>query len=29
VERINAATTAIFTKFPGAGMPVTGGRTTT
>jgi hypothetical protein len=28
VERINAATTAIFTKFPGAGMPVTG-RTTT
>jgi len=24
VERINAATTAIFTKFPGAGMPVTG-----
>jgi hypothetical protein len=29
VERINAATTAIFAKFPGAGMPVTGGRTTT
>jgi hypothetical protein len=28
VERINAATTAIFTKFPGAGMPVTG-RTST
>jgi hypothetical protein len=28
VERINAATTAIFTKFPGAGAPVTG-RTTT
>jgi hypothetical protein len=28
VERINAATTAIFTKFPGAGVPVTG-RTTT
>ena len=28
VERINAATTAIFTKFPGAGPPVTG-RTTT
>ena len=24
VERINAATTAIFTKFPGAGVPVTG-----
>jgi hypothetical protein len=28
VERINAATTAIFTKFPVAGMPVTG-RTST
>jgi Domain of unknown function (DUF4136) len=28
VERINAATTAIFTKFPGAAMPVTG-RTST
>ena len=28
VERINAATTAIFTKFPVAGVPVTG-RTTT
>jgi hypothetical protein len=28
VERINAATTAIFTKFPGAGVPVSG-RTTT
>jgi Domain of unknown function (DUF4136) len=28
VERINAATTAIFTKFPGAGMPVTGHTTT-
>jgi hypothetical protein len=29
VERINAATTAIFAKFPGAGVPATGGRTTT
>jgi hypothetical protein len=29
VERINAATTAIFAKFPGAGVPVTGGRTAT
>jgi hypothetical protein len=29
VERINTAATAIFTKFPGAGMPVSGGRTTT
>ncbi len=28
VERINAATTAIFTKFPGAGVPVTGRSTT-
>ena len=30
VEKINIATSAIFTKFPGAGMPApAGGRTTT
>jgi len=29
VERINTAATAIFTKFPGAGMSATGGHTTT